>query len=161
MLSTTSLSPALHKLAEKTFSATQLSLRSTRDQLKEKFCYLVNGWAILPVSIAYGAVQYIWKWTNPGNELAKLLFLTFSPEGLEQQFKTIIARETEIPLDEIQPHVAFANLGVDSLLGLSITAAIEREMGLSLPPSFFMEDNIKVNDAMEFLKSITNKPQAI
>jgi acyl carrier protein len=144
--------------AAKTFLATRLSLRFTRDQLKERFRCLGNAWAIPPASmlanIAYGAARYVWKCTNPkkpGNTVAEVLFPTFSPTGLEQQFKSIIARETGISLNEIQPHVAFANLGVDSLLGISIMAAVKRDMGLSLPPSFFM-DNATVDDAMEFLE---------
>jgi acyl transferase domain-containing protein len=184
MLSTTGLSPALPNLAVKTPSATQLSLSCSTpkhataalNSIGKPPEVIFPSAVDMPVGRALPAPtghistvndpSVAWDKSRPpsmspsnsdtsGNRLEKF---TSSPKGLEQQFKSIIARETESPLDEIQPHVAFANLGVDSLLGISMREAVEREMGLSLLPSFFMHN---VNDAMNFLESITNKPQAI
>ena len=162
MLSTTGLSPALHNLAVKTSSATQLSLV---EGIKLQCSTQKHATAALN-SMGKPPTGHISSWANdPSVAWDKGRSPSMSPSNsdtpgnrLELQFISIIARETGIPFNEIKPHVAFADLGVDSLLGISMRAAVEREMGLSLPLSFFMDN---VNDATKFLESTANKSQAI
>ncbi|PHH63985.1 hypothetical protein CDD81_5090 [Ophiocordyceps australis] len=49
----------------------------------------------------------------------------------------IIADEVRIDLSRLQPDCLFADLGLDSLLSLTVTSRINDEMGTSLPPSLF------------------------
>ncbi|KGQ04250.1 Conidial yellow pigment biosynthesis polyketide synthase [Beauveria bassiana D1-5] len=51
----------------------------------------------------------------------------------------IIAEEVGITLSELQPDVQLADLGLDSLLSLTISSRINDEMGLDLPSTLFVE----------------------
>ena len=53
---------------------------------------------------------------------------------------SIIAREVGIDVAEIQPSTPFADLGVDSLLTISILDAFKSEMRMSLAATFFHEN---------------------
>lgn len=53
---------------------------------------------------------------------------------------SIIAREVGIDATEIQPSTQFADLGVDSLLTISILDAFKSEMRMSLAATFFHEN---------------------
>ena len=53
---------------------------------------------------------------------------------------SIIAREVGIDVTEIQPSTPFADLGVDSLLTISILDAFKTEMRMSLAATFFHEN---------------------
>ncbi|KAI9036832.1 type I polyketide synthase [Aspergillus affinis] len=53
--------------------------------------------------------------------------------------RTIIASELGLPLHEIEPDVAFSEMGVDSLLGLTITNAVYEQTGRRISSSFFSE----------------------
>ncbi|ATY66936.1 Beta-ketoacyl synthase [Cordyceps militaris] len=52
---------------------------------------------------------------------------------------TIIAEEVGITLAELQPDAQLADLGIDSLLSLTISSRINDEMGSDLAPTLFVE----------------------
>lgn len=63
---------------------------------------------------------------------------------------SIIAREVGIDATEIQPSTPFADLGVDSLLTISILDSFKSEMRMSLAATFFHE-NPTFNDVQKAL----------
>lgn len=73
---------------------------------------------------------------------------------------SIIAREVGIEVTEILPSTAFADLGVDSLLTISILDAFKSEMRMSLAATFFHENPtlIDVQKALG-VRSVTQKAQ--
>lgn len=52
---------------------------------------------------------------------------------------SIVARETGAQLADMSDNTSFADLGVDSLLAISIIATLKKEKNVSLPASFFMK----------------------
>ena len=63
---------------------------------------------------------------------------------------SIIAREVELDVSEIQASTPFADIGVDSLLTISILDAVKLEMSMSLAATFFHE-NPTLNDVQRVL----------
>ena len=59
------------------------------------------------------------------------------PEDVAAVFRNVIASELEIAPSEIQPSIEFADLGVDSLLSLSILNTLKSKTGRVLPSTFF------------------------
>jgi len=59
------------------------------------------------------------------------------PEDVATVFRNVIASELEIAVSEIEPGVEFADLGVDSLLSLSILNTLKSKIGQILPSTFF------------------------
>ncbi|KAF2676586.1 polyketide synthase [Lentithecium fluviatile CBS 122367] len=51
----------------------------------------------------------------------------------------IIGQEVGIPLSELKLESEFANLGIDSLLSLTITSKIREELGLDFPSTLFID----------------------
>ncbi|KAI4223523.1 MAG: hypothetical protein LQ349_007414, partial [Xanthoria aureola] len=51
----------------------------------------------------------------------------------------IIAEEAQIDRDDIDPDTEFADLGVDSLLSLTITSRLQQELGIDVSSSTFVE----------------------
>ena len=64
--------------------------------------------------------------------------------------QSIIAHEVGIDLTEISPDTSLAEIGVDSLLTISILDAFKTQMGKSLPATFF-QDNPTLADAQRAL----------
>ncbi|KAJ4361265.1 hypothetical protein N0V95_002034 [Ascochyta clinopodiicola] len=62
----------------------------------------------------------------------------------------VVAAETGTELAELTPDVAFADLGVDSLMVISVIAAIRNETGVEYPGSFFF-DHPTVGEAVAAL----------
>ncbi|KAJ5711400.1 hypothetical protein N7488_005556 [Penicillium malachiteum] len=52
----------------------------------------------------------------------------------------IVLNECSIELEELEDSSAFENLGLDSLLSLSILARLREDIGLDLPSSFFIDN---------------------
>ncbi|KAK1760384.1 acyl transferase acyl hydrolase lysophospholipase [Echria macrotheca] len=63
-----------------------------------------------------------------------------SPNPGDDLIKKIIASEVGLDMDELDEDTPLADLGVDSLLSLSITAAIKAQTGRILPSSFLVEN---------------------
>ena len=58
---------------------------------------------------------------------------------LEPAIRQLVADHLERPVEEIGPAVGFFDLGIDSAALLELTAAIERLVGRSLPPTLLFE----------------------
>lgn len=63
-----------------------------------------------------------------------------SGEAASKLILSIIVRELGIAADELAPSTTFAELGMDSLLTISVIASFREETGVSLPSSFFNEN---------------------
>lgn len=61
-----------------------------------------------------------------------------------------VAREAGCDISELEPDTPFMDLGVDSLMAITVIASIRREIGVELPGSFFLE-NPTVADAVKAL----------
>ncbi|MEA3493810.1 MAG: acyl carrier protein [Candidatus Margulisiibacteriota bacterium] len=77
--------------------------------------------------------------------------------SIAEEIKTLVARVIKIPEDKIDLNAnLFTELGVDSLLGVEIFAALDKKYGLDVP-----EDKLKnvgaVNDIIALVKSMLNK----
>lgn len=59
--------------------------------------------------------------------------------------RSIIAHEVGIDLTEISPDTSLAEIGVDSLLTISILDAFKTQMGKSLPATFFQDNHTLAN----------------
>lgn len=62
-----------------------------------------------------------------------------SYENHAQTFLSIVSREVGITEAEVRAGATFLDLGVDSLLSLSILSVVEAQTGLKLSPSFFYD----------------------
>ncbi|KAK4959985.1 Type I Iterative PKS [Elasticomyces elasticus] len=56
-----------------------------------------------------------------------------------QVVRAVIARETGVPLEDLHPHSSLDELGVDSLLALTMISALSETLGKSLPPTMFAD----------------------
>ncbi len=60
--------------------------------------------------------------------------------SLSQIVETVlaaVASETGYSIDDMDPSVSFADIGVDSLMSIAIVSAVKRMIGVELPGSFF------------------------
>ena len=71
----------------------------------------------------------------------------------EDKVKEIIAKELEVPIDQLSPEAKFIeDLGADSLDTVELVMALEEEFGLDIPDED--ADKLKtVGDAMNYLKA--------
>lgn len=60
-------------------------------------------------------------------------------DQLIQFFKTKIAEELRIPLDEIDPTIEFINFGMDSVNSIFVLQHLEKITGIELNPLLFWE----------------------
>ena len=68
-----------------------------------------------------------------------------SDEQLTQEIKTLVSTVIKIPEDKIDTKAnLFTDLGVDSLLGVEIFAALDKKYGLDVP-----EDKLKDINTLE------------
>ena len=68
-----------------------------------------------------------------------------SDERLTQEIKTLVSTVIKIPEDKIDTKAnLFTDLGVDSLLGVEIFAALDKKYGLDVP-----EDKLKDINTLE------------
>jgi len=59
--------------------------------------------------------------------------------GMVNKVMNIIAKETEVDMSELVDDAAFENLGVDSLLSLTISATFREDLDLDIPSSLFTD----------------------
>ena len=59
--------------------------------------------------------------------------------SLITRLKSIIAEEAGIDFEELNPDISFADLGIDSLLSITISGRVQDELGLNLLSSSFSE----------------------
>lgn len=55
--------------------------------------------------------------------------------------RCILAEEIGIPADELKGQLEFGELGLDSLLSLTVLARLREELNLDLPGNFFLDNN--------------------
>ncbi|KAJ5749143.1 uncharacterized protein N7511_010839 [Penicillium nucicola] len=63
-----------------------------------------------------------------------------SSSNVFNRILALISEEVGVGMSDLTPDAEFANLGVDSLLSLTITAKIRDEMGLDFPSSLFVDE---------------------
>ena len=64
----------------------------------------------------------------------------------------IVASESGYSPEDMQPSTKFSDMGVDSLMTITIISAAKSQLDMELPASFFIE-NSTVNNVRQFLKS--------
>ncbi|CAD6567566.1 MAG: hypothetical protein ASARMPREDX12_000532 [Alectoria sarmentosa] len=62
----------------------------------------------------------------------------------------VVAAETGFEAADMEPSTEFADIGLDSLMGIAIISAVKRDINLDLPATFFT-DNSTVADVMKEL----------
>ncbi|KAI9670205.1 MAG: Type I Iterative PKS [Alyxoria varia] len=72
-----------------------------------------------------------------------------STGGMVPKVMKVIAEETDVDMAELVDEAAFDNLGVDSLLSLTILAKLREELDMDIPASLFT-DNETVGDLKKF-----------
>jgi len=77
-------------------------------------------------------------------------------EDLEREIKSLVARVIKVPEEKIDPQAnLFRDLGVDSLLGIEIFAALDKKYGITVP-----EDKLRgintLNDIIALVKELKN-----
>lgn len=79
--------------------------------------------------------------------------------NLMKTIMAIVSQEAGCRLDELTDETAFADLGVDSLMGISILAVIKRETGVDLDSTFFIQfETVKDAKAALELQSAQEPP---
>ena len=71
-------------------------------------------------------------------------------DDIADRLLSIVTSESGFPAEEISLSSAFADMGVDSLMSISITSAAKSQLGLDLPASFFI-NNPTVKDLRQEL----------
>jgi acyl carrier protein len=76
---------------------------------------------------------------------------------LEQEIKTLVAKVIKKPEADIDPKAnLFTELGVDSLLGVEIFAALDKKYGLDVPEEKLKNVN-SLNDIIALVKELLAK----
>lgn len=73
-------------------------------------------------------------------------------------FYRVLADELDIDMRELHPGIHFSDLGVESLLSLSVTSEIAARSNFHLPTLFFHE-HPTIEEACTFLEQAVNSPQ--
>jgi acyl carrier protein len=76
-------------------------------------------------------------------------------DELIREIKSMVARVIKVPEDKITPDAnLFTDLGVDSLLGVEIFAALDKKYGVEIP-----EERLRtvatINDIVNLVKDLT------
>ena len=78
-------------------------------------------------------------------------------DKLAKEIKTLVAKVIKIPEEKIDPNAnLFTELGVDSLLGVEIFAALDKKYNLDVPEEK-LKDVSTLNDIIALVKSMFNK----
>ena len=78
--------------------------------------------------------------------------------NLSKEIKTLVAKVIKVPEDKIDPNAnLFTQLGVDSLLGVEIFAALDKKYGIDVP-----EDRLRgigtLNDIIRLVEELPPRP---
>ncbi|MFH1347124.1 MAG: acyl carrier protein [Candidatus Margulisiibacteriota bacterium] len=80
-----------------------------------------------------------------------------SDEQLTKEIKALVSRVIKIPEEKIHPDAnLFADLGVDSLLGVEIIASLDKKYGLDVPEEKLKDINT-LNDIISLVKEFLPK----
>ncbi|MBU0672025.1 MAG: acyl carrier protein [Candidatus Margulisbacteria bacterium] len=78
-------------------------------------------------------------------------------EKLAQEIKTLVSKVIKIPEDKIDANAnLFAELGVDSLLGVEIIASLDKQYDLDVPEEKLKNINT-LNDIIGLVKEFLSK----
>ncbi|MCJ1403878.1 hypothetical protein MMC11_007101 [Xylographa trunciseda] len=61
-------------------------------------------------------------------------------EDLVSKLLSIVAAESGYDLEEMNDDTVFTDMGLDSLMGITISSILKRDMGVELPGTFFMDN---------------------
>lgn len=95
---------------------------------------------------------------NSASEVAQVhpasISMSISDNGhsIASQILAIVGEEAGIPVSDLGPRSIFADLGIDSLLSLTIISRIREELELEVPSTLF-SDNLTVKALMETFSS--------
>ncbi|KAJ5422995.1 hypothetical protein N7445_011103 [Penicillium cf. griseofulvum] len=89
---------------------------------------------------------------TPGSKMTPATSVVSLESPSSMQVLDIIVNECNIELEELDDSSAFEDLGLDSLLSLTILARLREEFDIDLPSSFFV-DNPTVGHLKRFLAS--------
>lgn len=73
--------------------------------------------------------------------------------GIITSTTSLLAAETGCTVEDITDDTRFADLGIDSVMGITVLAMIKRKVGVELPAAFFM-DNETIGEFKEALEDI-------
>lgn len=78
-------------------------------------------------------------------------------DRIAKEIKSLAARVTKLPEDKIDPNAnLFDDLGVDSLLGVEIFAALDKKYGIDVPESKLRNVNT-LNDIIVLVKELLSQ----
>ncbi len=78
-------------------------------------------------------------------------------EQLSKEIKTLVSKVIKIPEEKIDLNAnIFTDLGVDSLLGVEIFAALDKKYGLNVPEEK-LQDIDTLNDVIALVKEMLSK----
>ncbi|OAL46128.1 ketoacyl-synt-domain-containing protein [Pyrenochaeta sp. DS3sAY3a] len=92
-----------------------------------------------PVKIQAAPVKAAAKVIVKPSKPAKAVTIKATSTGVTAKVMKIIAEETDVDMSELVEEAAFENLGVDSLLSLTISARFREELELDIPSSLFTD----------------------
>lgn len=79
------------------------------------------------------------KTPKPAAKPAKVKVVKQVSSGVTAKVMKIIAEETDVDMSELVDDAAFENLGVDSLLSLTISARFREELDMDIPSTLFTD----------------------
>ncbi len=75
-------------------------------------------------------------------------------DQLTQEIKTLVSKVIKVPAEKIDVNVnIFTELGVDSLLGVEIFAALDKKYGLNVPEEKLAQINT-LNDVIAMVRDM-------
>ena len=82
-----------------------------------------------------------------------------NPKDVAQLLLGIVASESGYSPEDMQPWTKFSDMGVDSLMSITISSAAKTQLGIELPASFFIE-NPTIEDIRQALKTSEDTDEA-
>ena len=79
------------------------------------------------------------KISKPAAKPVKVKVVKHASSGVTSKVMKIIAEETDVDMSELVDDAAFENLGVDSLLSLTISARFREELDMEIPSTLFTD----------------------
>lgn len=78
-------------------------------------------------------------------------------DQLTQEIKTLVSKVIKVPVEKIDANAnIFTDLGVDSLLGVEIFAALDKKYGLNVPEDKLASVNT-LNDVIAMVRDMLAK----
>jgi len=83
-------------------------------------------------------------------------------ENLLATLLYVVASESGCSVTDLDPETAFADLGMDSLMAITIIAVFNRDTGVELPATFFLDHPTvaQANDSLHRIEVVVSVPQS-